>query len=363
MSLINQMLKDLDARHEDDVRAKLQREVRALPVAQSRTGLRIGLGVALALALGAAAWWSYATYLAPALANRPVAPAVSVPAPAPPSMVQHPAQPVAEPVVPVTQGQAVASAPQAPSPAPAEVSDTLKLSPSLDRVPEPAAPRATATPKSPLREEAPLPASPRRAAGTPVIEKTPVAKSAREQAEIDYRRAVSLVNGGRAAEAIDLLIDVLRQESSHVASRQLLARLLVEQRRLDEAMAILAEGLVSQPGQTAWAMTLARLQMERGDAAGAARTLRTSESFAAANADYQGFSGYVLHRLGKNRDAADHYRTATRIAPTEGRWWFGLGLSLEAEGSVAEAREAFLRARASGNLNPDLNVIVDQKLR
>lgn len=357
MSLINQMLKDLDARHEGDARAKLQREVRALPVVQSPIRLRLGAALILVAALGVVGWWLYDSYLSPVATARPTEVVASAPLASvvPPQAVQAPMPPAPESPAPANQG--VSSALLAPEP----VSDTLKLSPTLDRVPESAPQRSVAAPKNSMREE--VPASSRRAVATPAIEKSPTAKSPHDMAEADYRRAVALVNGNRVSDAVDVLIDVLRRESSHVGGRQLLARLLVEQRRLDEAMAILAEGLVSHPGQIGWAMTLARLQMERGDAAGAARTLKTSESFASANADYQGFSGYVLHRLGKNRDAAEHYRAATRIAPAEGRWWFGLGLSLDAEGAGAEAREAFLRARASGNLNPDLTSIVDQKLR
>ena len=83
----------------------------------------------------------------------------------------------------------------------------------------------------------------------------------------------------------------------------------------------------------------------------------------AANADYQGFAGHVLYRLGRHRSAADHYQVATRLAPGDGRWWLGLGLALDAEGRSAEAREAFMQARNCGNLSQELNVIVEKKLR
>jgi len=195
------------------------------------------------------------------------------------------------------------------------------------------------------------------------VDKTPAARSVRERADVEYRRAVGLVNGGRIQEATDVLLDVLRQDGGHVSSRQLLARLLIEQRRSDEAMAILAEGLASLPGQLSWAMTLARLQVDRGDFVGAARTLQQSQPFAVGSADYQGFSGHVQHRLGHHKESIELYQAAVRIAPSEGRWWLGLGLALEADHRQPEAREAFQRARASGTLNADLLVVVDQKLR
>ena len=41
----------------------------------------------------------------------------------------------------------------------------------------------------------------------------------------------------------------------------------------------------------------------------------------------------------------------------------GLGLSLEAEGRGAEAREAFRRAHDSGSLSVELAAFVEQKLK
>ena len=202
-----------------------------------------------------------------------------------------------------------------------------------------------------------------RAAGSAGGRKlAPAGKGGREQSEADYRRAMTLVNGARVQEATDVLLDVLSRDGSHTASRQLLARLLIEQRRLDEAYAILAEGLALQPGQVGWAMTLARLQVERSDLAGAARTLQASQQYAAGNADYLGFAAHAATPWSA-QGCRRALPGAIRVAPGEGRWWLGLGLALESDQRAAEAREAFLRARATGSLNPDLQALVDQKLR
>ncbi|MFA7290762.1 MAG: tetratricopeptide repeat protein [Rhodocyclaceae bacterium] len=397
MSLINQMLKDLDARHESDVRGRLHREVRALPAAGENRGLRLTIVVLLVLSVAAGAWWAGERYLAGNLSGvtERVTAATSPPVPSSPAPI--PSSSVAA-VEPATAGPASAEVAAAPIMLPSSPQDSalpdvvaldaasgLKLSASLDKLPEsapatakpsvpvlasstkktePAAgPVAGAAPRAtPSAVLAPLP-SPAKTLSPGVVDKTPVAKTVRERAEADYRRAVALVNGARVQEATDLLLDVLHQDGGHVASRQLLVRLLIEQRRNDEAMAFLAEGLATQPGQVAWAMTLARLQVDRGDLAAAARTLRGSQSFAAGNADYLGFAGHVQHRLGQPKEAIDFYQAAVRIAAADGRWWLGLGLALEADHRAADAREAFLRARASGSLNADLLAIVDQKLR
>ena len=196
-----------------------------------------------------------------------------------------------------------------------------------------------------------------------MIERTDAVGSPRERAESEYRKAIAAVNQGRVAEALEELRNALRQDGLHVASRQLLVRLLLEARQPDEAAKVLQDGLQGQPAQIGWAMSLARLQVDRGDLAGAWQTLDYSSPAAGNNADYQGFMAHVLQRLGRNRDAAKHYQAATRLSPTDGRWWLGLGLALEAEGQSGEAREMFLRARQTGNLGPQLTALIEQKLR
>ena len=196
-----------------------------------------------------------------------------------------------------------------------------------------------------------------------VEKQVPQARSGRERAEQDYQRAVTLLNGARVPEAIEQLLHGLQQDGGHVAARQLLARLLIEQRNYDEAAAILAEGIAAQPAQIGWAMSLARLQVEKNNLDGAAQTLQRSLPHALGSADYLGFFGLVQYRLQRPRESAELYRKAAQQSPAEGRWWLGLGLALEAGNQAADARDAFLRARAAGTLTPDLQALVDQKLR
>ena len=173
-------------------------------------------------------------------------------------------------------------------------------------------------------------AAPPAPPAAPVVEKlAPAGKGGREQSEADYRRAMTLVNGARVQEATDVLLDVLSRDGSHTASRQLLARLLIEQRRLDEAYAILAEGLALQPGQVGWAMTLARLQFEQGKVAEAERTMAAHRRHGERSPDYLAFHGLLLEKLDR-RD---------------------------------EARAAYLKARESGKLTPELAEAIEQRLR
>lgn len=369
MSLINQMLQDLDSRRAaNGPGSSLPNEVRPLPAARrSHAPLLVGVGVAISLLLGWFVWQGLESDSR--IASTPV---VQPPLPNP---VLAPGLPQS-PVVSLTlEPSALASVLPAPSSvALADDVTDLRLTTSLRLLPErdpvPAPRKATASSSASVAaspEAAPAalasPTQAVRAKGPMVIEKSLHAGSMHERAEGEYRKAISALNTGRSIEAIENLRASLKQEAAHTASRQLLFKLLVENKQLDEAAELLQDGLQLQPAQISWAMSLGRLQVDRGDLPGAWQTLQRSLPFAASSADYQGFAAHVLQRLGRGREAAEFYQLATRLAPAESRWWLGLGLALESDGRAVEAREAFLRAKAGATLSGELATLVEQKLR
>jgi MSHA biogenesis protein MshN len=125
----------------------------------------------------------------------------------------------------------------------------------------------------------------------------------------------------------------------------------------------LQDGLKIDPTQSRQAMLLARLQVEQGNVSAGLATLQRSLPAGADRADYQGFMAALLQREGRNREAIEHYQRALRKAPNSGAWLTGLGISLQSENRLAEARDAFERARASNSLDPELKTFVDQQLQ
>ena len=358
MSLINDMLSSLDTRRPDDLaRLNLQREIRALPVPRGQRRPWLWLLLALFVLGGAAA----ALYLNPDLLSRLglEPPAVVTPAPVPV---------VAAPVTP--PAPAIAVADTVPPPLPA--ADELRFSPTLSALPTtaqailpipdpvlplPSRPEVREAPPTPAAASIPAPAGPSR------IEKSPVLAVPRDRAEAEFRRGEAAQQAGRSGDAQEALRAALKIDPLYVPPRQMLLRLLLEQRKFDDAVAILREGLEAQPQQVGWAMSLARLQLEHGELAAADATLTRSQAYADNNADYAGFQGHLKSRLGVPKQALAHYQRAARLAPGEGRWWLGQGLALVADGHPAEARDAFRRAMASGTLNAELAAVAEQHLR
>ena len=354
MSLINDMLRNLETKRPDDLaRQNLQREIRSLPAGANHAGhgLKWLLVGGLLLLIAAAVLYANGRLL-PLLGLEP-------------SPVVAPPPPVA--IAPV--------APPTPAVVEQTVDEKLRLASNLEAPPLPAAPvlpvpdpvapvAATSAAKidpPPAVSEAVKPA-PSGPVGPVKIEKSPIAATPRDRADAEYRKAENALASGRSAEGLDGMRAALKQDPSYVQLRQALLRQLLDLRKTDEAMLVLQEGVDLQPAQTGWAMSLARLQLEHGDLAQADRTLARSQAYAEANADYAGFQGHLKSRLGAQRLAVGHYQRATRLAPNEGRWWLGLGLALEADGRVPEAKDAFRRGVASGTLSADLAAIAEQHL-
>lgn len=365
MSLINDMLRNLEASRPDDLaKQNLQREIRALPADVPKKDGPAKLLLLAVLLLGLAAAWLHVTgQLLPwlGMANQAV-PLAAVPPPAPPLPA------VAPPADALVDVQ------------PALISGDLQKAEELTALPSPAAPVLAAPVPDPVvpppvntpakAEAGPAKGEPEAARAVPApsigpvkIEKSLVLATPRDRADVDFRKAEAALSAGRGTEAGEALRAALKNDPSHVQARQALLRLLLEQRKLDDTMSVLHDGLELQPAQSGWAISLARLQLERGDVAAADRTLALSQAYAETNADYAGFQGHLKSRLGAHRQAAAHYQRATRLAANEGRWWLGLGLALEADGRSGEAKDALRRALATATLSPELVAVAEQHLR
>lgn len=359
MSLLNQVLRDLDRRNASELeRLRIPANVKPLPptvVAPSKSKW---------IAVGAAAGAVLFAILAWVLVPRDSSPApTQAVAPAAPRQQITPDADIVAQVLETERQNA------------REANGKLPESVVVQQMPPTVVVRKL-VPESTAQAEPKPESSPQEASGsirgTPLAEMAAGERDTKSKLEItpkgatsesETRRAVNMMERGLQSEPEVLLRQVLGTEPTYQPARTALFRLLAGMGRQEEAAALLADGLRLSAANAQWAMNLARLQAERDDYAGAWETLQRSLPYARLQADYRAFCGTVLTRLNRPSDAIDHYRNALRIKPDEGRWWVGLGLALEADGKAPEARDAFLRAQTTGSLPPDLATFVEGKLK
>ena len=368
MSLINDMLRDLDSRNAaTSEREGLARNVRALPGAPAQRSVNpvlLALGAAL---LGGGAVWllvqAQTPAAPPAVAAAPAA-VIEMPAPPMPPVQLEPAPEPSAPASavpespalrletaiskPPAKAEAVASIPP-PPPAP------VAATPAPTALIAAAAPKATSTTVLP-----PVP----RSNASPHISKQPTdGSTASEQADAEYRRGINAIRRGDAVEGGEALRTALRIAPGHAAARQALLAQLTEQQRWTDVETLALDGIGLMPQRSDWALLAARLMYERGDPSSALTVLDQYAANARQNADYQILRALLLQRAGRNADAAECYQVALALRPQEGRWWYGLGRALDADHREGLARQAYEKARETGNLPPDLQQAVERRLR
>lgn len=366
MSLVNKMLRDLDARKAgESARARLPAAVTPLAARVERKNNLPWLAVAAAVLIALAAWlghgiWQPAAIPIPQPSTPPdAAPYLAAaPLPAPqPSAAKAPPSPKA--VAPSPRLSATAS-PGSSGSSGGQQALALRKETALRTLPassEPPAPGLfTSSRDAPPAQPPPLAADAR-------IEKTPRLPTPAERAETAYRRGLLLQQQGQAEDALGRYRAALTEQAEHGAARQALAALLIEMRRFDEAEEVLSQGLALAPAALPSALALARLKVERGAAPAALDLLLGHAATGERSAEYQGFLATLLNRAGRRGEAIARYQAATRLAPNEARWWAGLGLVQAAEGHTAAARESFAQARALPGLPDDLAQRIEQSLR
>ncbi len=350
MSLINQMLQDLEKRQPEGGTVELPPGV--TPAATREAGTRWGKIAVLVAVVALAVIGIRQLPDKQSSVNSPKVEVATLAAP----VAQMPAE-----VIPSPQAAVVEEPPAAvdtktvtemPAAEPSKKKETRKERRKRER--EERAARKAATP----------PAQVTSSVGTESgrIQRTD-SQASTAQADVLYQQSVEAFASGRSAESIEKLKQALAIEGGHAAARQLLAKQLLEQRRLEEVRSVLREGASRQPAQLQWSTLLARLELERGDVSAARQAIDLGLPQAAGSADFQSLAGAVAQRQAKPDEAAEFYRRALQLKPADGRSWVGLGLALEAEGHRPEAREAFRRALSTENLSPDLEALAQRKSR
>jgi MSHA biogenesis protein MshN len=371
MSVINQMLKELD-----------QRQATPSPVGSAVRPTRVGVETA---GKGSEAFWRllaflmllsmawivvvvYQSQMQPVVTNLAFKAAEDASA----RRVQTPPPPMAEVLAVPAQGTALPPvipeslklATSIESPIPAESARRPLVAP--DRTNASAAPRKeTKTPEAgrSLEPSKPLAGPAEGNANQGKVEKGSRPRTPQEFAEAEFRRGAGLLNEGRVGDAKVAFSAALKADRNHESARQALIALLLDERRIESARGLLQEGLAINPGNAVFAASLARILIEAKEYEAALKVLQAAGAAGASSAEYHALVGAAYQRLGNHRQAMEAYQAALRIFPDSGSSWIGLAISLDALDHPIEAAEAFRRALATESLTPDLRRFAEASVR
>lgn len=229
----------------------------------------------------------------------------------------------------------------------------------VDKLPPPAAgaPRLAAASTSSTTAALATVTAPPREAGTVEKKMSPLSPAQRAQAA--YAQAVESTQAGRPVQAQAQATEALRLQPGHQAARHLAAALLHETGHTDEGIELLREGLALNPRTDGLALLLARLQTHKGLLQEALATLDHHQLH---TIEAEALRAGLCSQLRQYQAAIQAYQSVLERQPGQVTWWLGLAVALEGDGQTALARQTFTRVQAMGLSDPDLRAYVSQRL-
>ena len=352
MSVINQMLRELDARGATSS---------ASPAASTGTvranrrpaGLILG-GLGLLAAGTAGTFWmlpltpkAVEASAAPVIARQEAAatPVATVPAQVAPAIQAEPVMQDAPPAViaPPPDEPAIAAQVQAQVAMPREVMQAQAERP-LSAAPKPSIAVQSAVP--PVRQ------------AEPAVVKKMTELSPDAEAQQHYDDAQALRRAGKLDAAIGKYRQALERNPGMTNARTQLARLLQESGQADAALSLLKTGF-EQRADDGLAIATGRLLADLGQRDEALAWLARGQA-GLRPADHA-LIGALLSQAQRHEEASRAYQRALAADPNRGGWLLGLGLALEAQGRVEEARMAYRSALERGQFKSEVTLFLRER--
>lgn len=289
-----------------------------------------------------------ASVVSPPQAATAAVPAVTSPVvseePAP--ALLEPARPAAveaEPPVAVASTQTVTPTIPAPVAPALQAPASEALSATAPAIPVESAPANVAL----ATENVPPPAP---TAGSAMVRNS-AELTAAERDAMTVQTALSLYNANDIAGAFEYLERYLQGNRDAHLSRETYAKLLISLGGTARALQLVDEGLQIAPDQASYKKIKARLLLDAGDFAAAAVLLGYRAPDLGADTEYHDLLATALLASRNFQQATTVYTTLLRHDPGEGKWWYGLAAAYEGVGDGASALQAYQQALTSNNIS------------
>ena len=198
---------------------------------------------------------------------------------------------------------------------------------------------------------------------TPVkFTKSTVPLRAEQKAELAYQTGYDHLKAQRHRQAEQSLRRALAMEQSHIKARELLAGIYIKQGRWVEASELLRDGVTYSPQHLTFTKLYARSLMQLNRDKQAIGVLEKHAPAVESDPNYFATLAALYQRQKQHQQAADLYARLVSINPRNGVWWVGLGISLEALGREQDAVRAYGHAHKTGNLREEVAKFTNNRL-
>jgi tetratricopeptide (TPR) repeat protein len=186
--------------------------------------------------------------------------------------------------------------------------------------------------------------------------------SLEERDRNNSQNALIMATGGQMTEAYRQLLTFLEANPEAHQSRETLGKLLFAQQEYVQAAVVIDQGLARAPNNAAFKKIKARLLMQAADPAQALALMRNVPPSVAADTEYHELLAQLYQQQNFHREAVAAYQDLLRTNRQQGRWWTGLGISLEAQDMDTDALASYQQALQTGNLDRNLRQFVQSRI-
>lgn len=191
-----------------------------------------------------------------------------------------------------------------------------------------------------------------------------VNKHVRPEQEVNVliQKAVDHEQKGRLSEGLATLRQALVTYPQSEDARQLLVAYLFENKQEAEAVTLLQAGIKRYPDQSGLSKSLAKWQLSRSQPEAVLSTLKPVMSAFAQDAETQWMMAIAYQQLSQHQAAVPHFERAIAFRPGQAQWIVAYAISLQAIGRNDQALQQ-LQSVQGLPLSDRLSDFVSQRIR
>lgn len=199
-------------------------------------------------------------------------------------------------------------------------------------------------------------------ASTPLT-RSPTELNFEDRERLQVQTALQQWASGQRLTALQTLDSFTYENPTAHNARETLAKLLIQQGEPERAMQAVELGLAIAPNNTAFRKVKARVLLDTGNANDAVVLLSQNSPPVSADTEYHDVLATAYLANAQYDLATLVYRALLQSGASEGRWWYGLAASLDAQGYTQDAAQAYERALQQLNLSASLRQTSQQRLQ
>lgn len=181
-----------------------------------------------------------------------------------------------------------------------------------------------------------------------------------ELARNKMQQAEQALNANAIEQAENLYEEVLLISPTNRRARKKLAALWFGKKDYQAALNVLSQGIANTDNDSDYRLMKARIYLNQGQVLSAVNVLKVKSNN--AEVEYQALLATSAQQIQQHNVAISAYQMLVKLQPSVGRWWLGLATSLDSNSQFDEATQAYSKALNQGDLSQSAQQFARQRI-